>query len=271
MAASPAPLTLEQQLEKTSEKIQALCNEISSALHIWSRPDYGLLLEKIEAEAEDFLNHAVAHLSTPHQRKAVCLSIKDRRDKLALRTGITDQIISICQQILAFGAAGLALTIGFIDKVRLFSPGVQKALTVGGIFYTELVLISLLVLILYMLQARFRYPFLQFTKIGNTWSSFYYASISSRVPRSPIQTAHQIILADTLYALDLAKFAMKCVTETPEEKLRNDIRQYFLLISYQGYVNQFSLRLANLFFYGFFGAIVGAIVLSLLFLSGTLR
>src|SRR5260370_16462853 len=99
MASSPAPLTLEQQLEKTSEKIEALGNEISSGLHIWSRPDYGLLLEKIEAEAEDFLNHAVAHLSTPPQRKPACLSIKVRRGKLALPTGITHPITTLPHHI----------------------------------------------------------------------------------------------------------------------------------------------------------------------------
>ena len=185
--------------------------------------------------------------------------IRTRRDKLSLSSGIKDKIVSISQQILAFGAAGIALSVGFVDKVRFFSPTIQKSLAIVGIFYAELILLSLLVLIWYLLQARFRYPYLYFDKIGNAWPFFYYATVT-QVPRSPVQFSKSRYLASVSYAKDFVQFADKILSETPKETLRVELQQYFLLMVYQGYAHQFSLRLANIFMYGFTGALTTAIV-----------
>jgi hypothetical protein len=153
--------------------------------------------------------------------------IKARRERLSLSSGITDQIVGICQQILAFGAAGIALTVGFIDKIKQLSVAVQKLLAIIGIFYSELVVLSLLVLLWYMLQARFRYPSLYFENIGNAWPFFYYATIAP-VARAPIQTAGQRFAASVTYAKDFASFSEKVLKEAPKERLRAELQQYFL-------------------------------------------
>jgi hypothetical protein len=130
----------------------------------------------------------------------------------------------------------------------LLPGGLQKAIVIAGIVYFELVLVSLLVLFFYLLQARFRYPFLSFERISNTWPWFYYASVSPEVPRAPVQTPRERFLAACLYGKDLVRFANNAVGETEQEELRVEIQQYFLLLAYQGYVHQFSLRLTNIFF-----------------------
>jgi hypothetical protein len=154
--------------------------------------------------------------------------------------------------------------LAFIDKASKLSVPVQKYLAIAGIFYVELVIVSVLSLILYMLQARFRYPFLYFEKIGNARPWFYYASISSEVPRGAIQLSRSRLKANKLYAEDFIHFAEKLMDEDYNKKLRNEIQQYFLLMSYQGYVHQFSIRLANFFMYGFVGAFTSALIMFVL-------
>lgn len=196
--------------------------------------------------------------------------ITERRNQLALESGITSEIVGICKQILAFGAGGLGLSLAFADKAQTFSVRIQQLLAISGIFYFELVIVSLIVLLLYLLQARFRYPFLYFEEIGNSWPWFYYASISKDVPRCSVQLPGASLRAITLYAEDLLKFSERVVTEDSESRLRAAIQQYFLLISYQGYVNQFSLRLVSVFMYGFAGTVASATILILLIFGGCL-
>jgi hypothetical protein len=251
--------------EITLQRIEALFPELSKEVGLFS--DWTTHFGKIEAIVDEFLTQKIQNIAG--DGKDLIDVIKDRRSRLSLSSGITSEIVGICQQILAFGAAGVALTVGFMDKVRQFSVPVQKLLAIVGIFYAELVFISLLVLIWYMLQARFRYPSLYFDQIGNAWPFFYYALITP-VVRWPIQFANQRFGAATSYAKDLVTFTKKVLEETTAERLRNELQQYFLLLSYQGYVHQFSLRLASLFMYGFLGALSSALIMLILVWRGVL-
>jgi hypothetical protein len=252
-------------LQATVGKIEQLAKEQSRQIRWYS--DWTVKFEPIEAEADEFARRRIEEFSgKPEDLIGV---IKGRREHLSLSSGITNQIVSICQQILAFGAAGLALTVGFIDKIRQFSIPVQKSLAIVGLFYSELVLLSLVVLLWYMLQARFRYPSLYFDNIGNAWPFFYYATITP-VARAPIQTARQRLAASVAYAKDFANFTEKVMKEQPKERLRAELQQYFLLMSYQAYVHQFSLRLASIFVYGFTGAVCTAVIMFAALFGGLL-
>jgi hypothetical protein len=187
--------------------------------------------------------------------------IHARRDKLPLSSDITNQVISVCGTLLGFGAAGVRLSVGFADKIRQLTPLAQKIIVAAGIVYSELAAVSLMVLVLYMIQARFRYPFLYLKKIGNTWPWFYYATISPDISRRAVQTNDELLAAARHYATDFIAFANKVIGETPGDELRNELQQYYLLIAYQGYVQQFSLRLTNLFFYGLIASIGAAVFL----------
>jgi len=218
---------------------------------------------EIEKATDARIEILVRQKSEP-ECKVLAELIRTRRGQLPLSTGITDQILAICGTLLGFGAAGLGLSIGFIDKLRQLEPIWQKVLVAVGVVYLELVTVSIAVLVLYLLQARFRYPFLYFRKIGNTWPWFYYTTVSQEISRSALQSRKARREAATHYAQDFEVFAGKALAETPHEALRNELQQYYLLVSYQGYVNQFSLRLTNLFLYGLVaccGAIVVLVVL----------
>lgn len=269
MADAPSVANTATGLSQVLTEIEALGTGVSANLHFWSRPDWETVFSPIEEKADTYVE-ALIGSTIGHSKKSQRLIsssmievIKGRREKLALTSNSTNQIVGICQQILAFGAAGLALSVGFSDKLHSFSVQSQKLIVLAGLFYAELVLLSLLVLIWYLLQTHFRYPFLYFKKIGNAWPYFYYASISRQVNRSPVQSAAERIRAGALYAQDFVKFSKLCLEETPRQRLRVELQQYFLLIAYQGYIQQFALRFANLFAYGFVGAALSTLLLVL--------
>lgn len=251
-------------------KIEELGRGIIAPFTTFTRPDWNTVFDSIDATASQYVDALIAMSVRENDSQVsdgaptvsdVLAVVKSRREKLPLSSGTTDQIVGICQTILAFGAAGLALSLGFSDKFHFFSVPVQKLIALTGIFYVELVLLSLFVLIWYLLQARFRYPFLYFKRIGNAWPFFYYGLISAGINRAPVQTARAKVKAGILYARDFVTFADRCLSETPHEQLRAELQQYYLLIAYQAYANQFSLRLANIFFYGVIGAILSTLLI----------
>jgi hypothetical protein len=189
--------------------------------------------------------------------------LRARRSNLSLTSDINSEIVGVCKQILTFGAAGFGLSVGFSDKLVLLHPNLQKSIVITGISYLELMMVSIVVLIYYLLQARFRYPFLHFRLIGNAWPYFYYASISPEVPRSPLQLPGTVRKGAKFYATDLIHFADRTIFESKPHELRNELQQYFLLLSFQGYLNQFSLKLTNLFLYGLIGTGATTVALAL--------
>jgi len=255
-ASPPPPSKHDIALEEIEKAYQAK----RGTAPWFTRPNYSELSEDIEKATEAFLVDITQAAADP---KSVTERLRNRRSSLPLASDINAEVVGICKQVLAFGAAGLGLSLGFADKLVLLPVGLQKAIVIAGIVYFELVIVSLLVLFFYLLQARFRYPFLSFERIGNTWPWFYYASVTPEIPRTPLQTPGQRLLAACLYAKDLVRFANRAVGETEKDELRVEIQQYFLLLAYQGYVHQFSLRLTNLFFCGVVGCISTGLVLSL--------
>ena len=61
---------------------------------------------------------------------------------------------------------------------------------------------------------------------------------------------------------DFVRFAHRNLSETPVQRLRAELQQYFLLMSYQGYSNQFALHLAAIFYYGFAASLISSILLA---------
>jgi hypothetical protein len=233
---------------------------VNSSVRLSSQ-DYAEAYANVEEDADRFLESLI---SLPLTDKSTIIErIRKRKSSLPIGSDITTEVVGICKQVLAFGAAGLGLSLGFADKVALLAPSLQKAITIAGIVYLELVLVSMLVLTLYLIQARFRYPFLSFERIGNTWPWFYYASIDPNVPRGPLPSKRDNFRGALLYAKDLVRFGNRVVSEDESQELRVELQQYFLLLSFQGYVNQFSLRLTNTFFCGVAGSVITGIVLTI--------
>ena len=217
--------------------------------------------------------------------------IKECRERVSVGAAYDNEVVAISKQILAFGIAGVAFTAAFARDISSLPAAVIDVVAASALFYFNLLLLSLYTLFSFVWQSRFRYPFLYFSLIGNTRPYFYYASIAPNTRRATFQTAEEKMLGAELYAKDLLEFvrlhtvpteeAAKAAggregaTETREggeaaalleEKLRGkrreiraDLQQYFLLISYQGYVNQYEVRLNNHFLYGLVGSSVVAL------------
>jgi hypothetical protein len=219
-------------------------------------------LAEIEDLADQYVEELVAEAATslkPEEIDKLSERIRVRRQALPLSSSSRVEILGISKQILAFGGAGLAAALATANNIRSASATVQSILALVGILYLELTIVSLVVLIIYMLQARYRYPYLYFEKIGNAWPFFYYASISNDVPRTEIPAGRHQFSGAYLYARDFVRFAHRNLSETPAQRLRAELQQYFLLMSYQGYSHQFSLRLAAVFYYGFAASRISSI------------
>ena len=163
---------------------------------------------------------------------------------------------------------------------------------VAVLFYVDLIGLSLYTIFGFTWQTRFRYPFLYFRKIGNTVPFFYYQAVSPETPRSMFQTTDEKIFAADLYAEDLVRFLQHIVpemklggkrnasedrfidSETPQAEenpelrlkrrmVRDELQQYFLLISYQGYVNQYEVKMNNQFLYGLIASVGAAAALAM--------
>jgi hypothetical protein len=208
--AHPGGADLQATIRKIEELAKAQLPKIKPL------SDWTAKFEPIEVETDKFVRQLIEEF--PGKSDELISIIKGRRERLSLSSGITSQIVSICQQ---------------------------------------------------MLQARFRYPSLYFENIGNAWPFFYYATITP-VARAPIQSASQRFVAAAAYAKDFASFSERVLKEEPKERLRAELQQYFLLMSYQGYVHQFSLRLASIFIYGFTGAVCTAVLMFVAFGGGLL-
>src|SRR5687768_12407860 len=110
-----------------------------------------------------------------------------------------------------------------------------NALSLFGIFYLNLILVSLATLVWFFFQARTRYPFLFLRVFGNTVPYFYYETVSRDHSWWPLPTRGQIARANRLYLTDFEKYARYNVEEKLEDQLKVELKQSFLLIVYQGY------------------------------------
>lgn len=243
-----------------SDDIDSAIAMIDSIAPSGGNSDLESALSLIEAQVDQTIKALIEDIPEKEQKDLIEL-IRKRRVALPLSSSTRAEIVGICKQILAFGAAGVGLSIGFADKFSLAAPPVQKAVVIGGIFYLEIMVVSFFVILIYILQARFRYPFLYFDNIGNSWPFFYYPSISGDISRQPWQNRDQLFRGAKRYAQDFLRFSAKIAEESIPQQLRAEIQQYYLLIAYQGYSHQFSVRLANYFFYGFAGALLTLVVL----------
>jgi hypothetical protein len=243
-------------------------------------------LQGIETEAEAKIQSFLERMDGTQLDNLVTM-IRARRGLVAVNPAYGNEIISISKQILSFGGAGIGLAAAFSHNLAELPSLLLKSMGVAVLFYVNLIALSLFIIIGFVWQSRFRYPFLYFRKIGNTIPFFYYQAISLETPRSMCQTAEEKLFAAELYASDLFEFLRHLVGDMPQtapvsaapsreapamdeaEQLkirsqrrvvRDELQQYFLLISYQGYVNQYEVKMNNQFLYGLLASVGSALV-----------
>jgi hypothetical protein len=247
--------------------------------------DYAAALQELEDGANTKLDDLLGELSE-EELDYLLTTIRARRGLLSIGAAYGNEVVATSKQILAFGGAGIGLAAAFLQRLSEVPPFILKTVAVVALFYGNLILLSLYIIFSFSWQARFRYPFLYFKRIGNTVPFFYYQAISSDTPRSMFQSGEVKYKAASLYASDLVKFVRYHVDSVVSEEdvaadsaddsspvrrsllrakrriVRDEIQQYFLVVSYQGYVNQFEVKMNNHFLFGVIGATLGALLIS---------
>jgi hypothetical protein len=225
-------------------------------------------LDRIEEEQKARLIAALA-IKTTDELDAIIEKVSQRRQQLHVKPEFTPQVVSASQQILSFGAAGLGLLVAFANRLEEMSPFYLRVVKLTGLFYLDLTVASFLVLILFFFQSRCRYPFLFLKQLGNAVPFFYYETL----PRSrwthwmPLKSAKGVLEANRQYLEGFAKFTDHSLDESKMGRARNELQQCFLLIAYQGYLDQFEMQLTHLFLYtviaGLFSVLAIAVLCSI--------
>jgi hypothetical protein len=251
--------------------------------------DFGKQLEELESKTESEIDGLLNGLSGD-QLQGLLEIIRLRRGLIDTNAAYSNEVVSTSKQILAFGGAGIGLVAAAAPKFAELPTLFVRVLSLSALLYLNLTFVSFWTILRFVLVSRFRYPFLYLRKIANTISFFYYQAISPNVPRSVLQTAKQKYDAVVLYANDFVQFTKHLIPGHPKsvpitgypqvEQLeasieagqadlrplrkvgRDELQQYFLLISYQGYVNQFEVRMNNGFFYGVIASIISTILIA---------
>jgi hypothetical protein len=121
------------------------------------------------------------------------------------------------------------------------APFWQSIIKLALLISLNLTGIAFVVLVWFFVQARSRYPFLFLEFLGNAPPFFYYETLSRTRSYSPLSRVPGIFRANLLYLRDLTKFARTLVDEDqdPITRARYELQQYYLLIVYQGYLDQY--------------------------------
>ncbi|GAB3027470.1 hypothetical protein [Spirosoma pulveris] len=234
-------------------------------------------IKEIEDNVEKDVFLALSQLDL-EQKEELLKTIVDRRKLIDVSPAYKNEVVAISKQILAFGGAGIALGATFAKEILNLPDAVLK---IGGffiVFYFDLIILSLYTLFVFLWQSRFRYPFLYLSKVGNATPYFYYKANAPGTSYNFFQSASTKFDAINIYTDGLKKFTEYLISTisisieqgNQQEKkinindkfLADELKQYFLLLTYQGYSNQYEIKITHLFIYGLIGSLVSTILVT---------
>src|SRR4051812_38217699 len=106
--------------ESVISDIESEYRRIAPRISFRRKGEASAYVDQLE-ERTDLYVSAVIDQIPEAKRGPLIQLIRKRRSALFLNSGITSEIVGICKQILSFGAAGLALSLGFADRLRYMS------------------------------------------------------------------------------------------------------------------------------------------------------
>lgn len=225
------------------------------------------LQSRLEQRAEREINRQLAGLDSQSEDgkkdfEAFVESLAERRKGLSVKPEFTSEVVGVCKQILAFGAALLGLLIAFFPRLTELSSFWRSILGLAAVLTLDLTAISLLVMIWFFVQARSRYPFLYLNRLGNARPFFYYETLSRRRPYSPLPSNQGVVSSNKFYLADLVSFSDALIQETKDIHMRakHELQQYYLLIVYQGYLDQYEMQLIHIFVYGSLASLAASLL-----------
>ena len=96
--------------------------------------------------------------------------------------------------------------------------------------------------------------------MGNTVPYFYYATISRDYSWWPLVTRRHIARSTRLYLDDLLRYTGFSVAEDASTQLEVELKQSFLLIAYQGYLDQYEMQLVHIFLCGAVSSVLAVLL-----------
>lgn len=170
-------------------------------------------------------------------------------------------------QIIGFVLVIFSLALTGLDKTTAWSPRVL-GITLSVSYPLVVALFgAVFVVVTYFAQARFRYPFVYYRQLGNSWRWFYYGNIRNDTPEGEFfyrSREYQRRYASN-YADDLERYIRRYVGDSLSQQIVDDLRQLFLLMSHDRYKQKFKQHLVHAALYtglaaasAFVGGLVGS-------------
>jgi hypothetical protein len=229
--------------------------------------DFAALQDRIERCAEREITKQLRRFpsGSDEEKKhfeAFIDRVTDRRKNLHIKPEFTPQVVGVSQQILAFGMAGLGLVVAFGTRLGDVAPFWQSVIKAAFLIALDLTAISFIVLVWFFVQARSRYPFLFLKRMGNAPPFFYYETLNRSWHFRPLSGSTGIFRSNRNYLGDFSKFAKTLVDEDqdPIQRARYELQQYYLLIVYQGFLDQYEMQLEHIFLYCSVSGVLSALV-----------
>jgi hypothetical protein len=205
-------------------------------------------LRGLESEEKQYKNEEIKSLIRYYQ--TLTEEIENRRNRIY---NFTLQFLVIC-------LAGVGLL--FSWKRENHDLIFWEIIIVLGL----LIIFSLVIIIVYEFQSRFRYSFLCLKEYGNKWKWFYYGNQHiMKINVRPFPPSKNFSQTLEPYLSGLNEFIRNYREENIDKEISNNIQQLYLLQVHNYYKNRFYLQLTNLRLYSIIVTVVIAIIIYLIF------
>lgn len=170
-------------------------------------------------------------------------------------------------QILAVSLAALIIVVTS-DQIKIDSDIKLILFSSTVVIFFVLIVFALVTSLFFIKQSSFRYPFLKLEGLGqNQWKWFYYGNKNiENISRNPICPTKDQAKTHIPYLMGMEYFIRSYTGENPQEEIRNNIQQLYLLQVHNYYKNKFYLQLTKIWQLAFCLVLLVIIVSFLLWL-----
>jgi ABC-type multidrug transport system fused ATPase/permease subunit len=135
------------------------------------------------------------------------------------------------------------------------------------VFFCIQIVSSVIILIYYVFQSYYRYPFLKLKEYTNKWKWFYYGNEHIlKLDRNVFKESRDINKTSIPYLAGLKLFVSNFAKENEKDEIKDNIMQLYLLQVHNYYKNRFYLVLVNIQKWSFIWTAILLGLLGLIFL-----
>ena len=250
---------------KTLEQLKAQFGDIAQFL----TTEIGEQFDRVDAALQELVRQLRARPA--EELAALRKDVKEMIDFVTRRSDAADgerfKYLQSSLQVIGFILVIFGLALSGLDKTTAWSPIVLASLVSVGFALVVAGLGSLVIVVMYFAQARFRYPFVYYSQLGNSWRWFYYGNVDPETPEGEFfyrNRDYQQRYARA-YATDLERYLSRYIRDPLPEQIISDLRQLFLLIEHDRYKQRFKQHMVHAALYtgcaalaAFIGGLIGS-------------